>query len=201
MQKQPTAIAPPSATSNTGPVLSELAERAARHHGQSIESWLACADVLLEARGLAGHGEWLPFLEHAGIKKWTAQRMLRIAGFGLKRCTVHHLGGIGATIECLAANPEGVGALVVLLGHADDLREQIAVREANLSPEERVRLDEALADLREIRRLKRELNGWQSKHAVAQRERNRLRREDRRRDDEIYKLNSKKAFLAATGGA
>ena len=34
---------------------------------------------LIEARAQCQHGEWLPFLEAAGIKEWTGQRMIRYA--------------------------------------------------------------------------------------------------------------------------
>ena len=194
MQNDDTTVAQPSATSsNTGPVLAELAERAARHYSRSTESWLACADVLLEARGLAGHGEWLPFLAQAGIPARTAQRMIRLARAGIEMRHVTHLGGIATTLELLAAYPGSVAELVALDQQAEELREQIAIREANMSPEERVLWEEALADLREIRRLKRELNGWQSKHAEAQRENKALRRHHKELDKEIAALTAEVA--------
>ena len=49
--------------------------------------------MLAEARGLASHGEWGPFLKQADVPVRTAQRMLKIAGAGLKCDTVSHLGG------------------------------------------------------------------------------------------------------------
>ena len=90
-------------TSNSETILGELAERAGRLHGQSVVAWIDAANLLLEARKVAEHGEWLPFLEHAGIPRRTAQRMLRIAEAGLKSDTVSRLGGIRATLQYLAA--------------------------------------------------------------------------------------------------
>ena len=86
---------------NKTPILTELAERAARAYGQSIESWVRAAYVLLEAREIANHGEWLNLLEHAGIPDRTAQNMLRMAKAGLKYETVSDLGGIRATRDFL----------------------------------------------------------------------------------------------------
>ena len=38
-------------------------------------------DDLIEARAQCQHGEWLPFLEAAGIKEWTTgQRMMQVCG-------------------------------------------------------------------------------------------------------------------------
>ena len=100
MRNQAKHIAPPGATSNTQVVLTELAERAARHYCRSTESWLACATVLLEARKIANHGEWLPFLRHAGIPERTARDMLTIVRSGAKSATVADL-GIRRTLELI----------------------------------------------------------------------------------------------------
>ena len=80
------------AASNSGAVLIELAERAGRHYGRSVEEWFKCANVLLQARELAVHGEWADFLAHAGIPRSTAARMLRLARVGVQMCHVTHLG-------------------------------------------------------------------------------------------------------------
>ena len=84
MRDQPTPIAPPGATSNAGPILVELAERAERHHTNSGRSWLRCAAVLFEARAIAGHGGWTSFLRDAGIRPRTASRMLDFARAGIQ---------------------------------------------------------------------------------------------------------------------
>ena len=93
-------------TSNSEIILGELAERAGRLYGKSVVAWIDTAYLLLEARKVAEYGEWLPFLEHAGIPLRTAQRMLRIAEAGHKSDTVSRLGGIRATLQCLAAGEE-----------------------------------------------------------------------------------------------
>ena len=59
--------------------------------------------MLLEARKVAEHGEWAPFLEQAGIPERTARRMLRIARAGFNSVTVTELGGIRAALEFIAA--------------------------------------------------------------------------------------------------
>ena len=70
--------------SNSGAVLTELAQRASMLHRKSVESWLACAEVLLEARAVASHGEWSGFLREAGIPQRTARRMLTYARCGIE---------------------------------------------------------------------------------------------------------------------
>ena len=87
---------------NRIPILNELAERAARAYGQSLDNWVRAAYVLREAREVAEHGEWSQFLEHAGIPERTARNMLRIARAGLKTETVSVLGGIRAALDYLA---------------------------------------------------------------------------------------------------
>ena len=84
MQNYHTTIAPPSATSNAGPILAELAERARGHYDQSTASWLKAAAVILEARKIAQHGDWAAFLRDAGIPARTASRMLGFARIGIQ---------------------------------------------------------------------------------------------------------------------
>ena len=72
------------AASNSGAVLAELARRASTLHSKSVDSWLACAEVLLEARAVASHGEWSGFLREAGIPQRTARRMLTYARCGIE---------------------------------------------------------------------------------------------------------------------
>ena len=84
MRDQPTPIAPPGATSNAGPILVELAERAGRHYSNSGRSWLRCAAVLAEARPIVEHGGWALFLHDAGIRARTASRMLDFARTGIQ---------------------------------------------------------------------------------------------------------------------
>ena len=101
MQNPSTSNEHPGATSNAGPILSELAERAGRHYGQSTAAWLKCAAVLLEAREIAGHGDWMPFLRDAGIPARTASRMLDFARTDIQ---IGHLADLTRTeIDALIA--------------------------------------------------------------------------------------------------
>ena len=88
--------------SNTRAILAELAERASALHRRSIESYIECGRVLLEAREVADHGQWGEFLHQAGIPERTAQRMTRLARAGIKPDTVSDLGGIRATLDAIA---------------------------------------------------------------------------------------------------
>ena len=89
--------------SNVVAILDELAARAARYHLQHIDAWLACAAVLAQAREIADHGDWLPFLKEAGIGERTAQRMLRVHRAGFKSDIVTDLGGVTSALDYLDA--------------------------------------------------------------------------------------------------
>ena len=119
MQHDNTSVAQPSATSNTGPVLDQLAKWVAVQYSRSIEPWLVCADLLLEARGIAGHGEWLPFLAQAGIPARTAQDMLSVARAGIKSATVAHL-GVAGTLRALRHTSDDLIAFVKEHGGSAD---------------------------------------------------------------------------------
>ena len=58
--------APPNDRRNSAAVLADLAGRAGKLYRRSSEDWLACANLLLEARKVCPHGEWSAFLEDAG---------------------------------------------------------------------------------------------------------------------------------------
>ena len=88
---------------NSKAMLAKLAERAGQQYQDSVDAWCGAAEFVLEARKIAGHGEWLPFLEAAGIGERTAQRMLLIAEAGLKSDIVTDLGGIAKACEFIAA--------------------------------------------------------------------------------------------------
>jgi hypothetical protein len=62
-------------------------------------------NALIEARALVAHGEWLPFLEQAGVKERRARQYMQLARSGLKSATVADLGGIRAALEWLAMLP------------------------------------------------------------------------------------------------
>ena len=71
--------APPNDRPNSAAVLVDLCERAGKFYRRSSEDWLACANLLQEAKKVCPHGEWSVFLEDAGIPQRTARRMLAFA--------------------------------------------------------------------------------------------------------------------------
>ena len=77
-------------------------KRYERASAEAVDAYLEAGRLLAEAKEAADHGEWLPFLEAAGVKARTAQRMMRLSGSGLTCATVAHLGGVGATDRFLA---------------------------------------------------------------------------------------------------
>jgi hypothetical protein len=70
------------------------AMNAASH--EAAERALEAGALLIEAKAECGHGDWLPFLERAGLHERQAQRLMRLAGSGLKSDTVSDLGIRGA---------------------------------------------------------------------------------------------------------
>ena len=84
--------APPNDRPNSAAVLVDLAERAGKLYRRSSEDWLACANLLLEARKVCPHGEWSIFQEDAGIPQRTARRMLAFAMAGVQNGHVAVLG-------------------------------------------------------------------------------------------------------------
>ena len=144
--------------SNTERTLTDLAKRAGNLYKRSLTDWMACADVLLEARAVAQHGEWLPFLDEAGVPPRTAQRMIRIADSGLQMRHVTHLGGVTATLDLLVGEPEKIEELVSLCAELDELHEREGIILESATPEQRERIDEALANLVTIKGLKAQLN-------------------------------------------
>lgn len=67
----------------------------------SIAKALEAGALLVQAKDACSHGEWLPFLERAGVPERKAQRLIRLARSGLKSDTVSDLGGIRATLDWL----------------------------------------------------------------------------------------------------
>ena len=65
-----------------------------RAQAEAIQAYLDCGAALNEAKAACGHGEWLPWLEDAGIPERTAQRMMKLAGADWKSDTVSDVGGI-----------------------------------------------------------------------------------------------------------
>ena len=73
-----------STGSNSDAILAELAERTAKLFRRSTADALACGYLLLQAREIADHGAWLPFLRDAGIPPRTARRMIAFARAGVE---------------------------------------------------------------------------------------------------------------------
>ena len=85
--------------------LTGLAERTRRHwrehtrtRRESIAAFIKMGALLAEAHGEVERGEWLPYLERAGISKRTAQRAIRLFRSGLSADEVAVRGGIGAVL-------------------------------------------------------------------------------------------------------
>ena len=110
------------AGSNAGAVLAELAERARQSYSDSVKAWVATAYVLAEAREIATHGQWTPFLAEAGIPPRTARRMLQLARAGIKTVTVTDLGGIKSTLGLLSSDPAIVREAETIRAEIADLR-------------------------------------------------------------------------------
>lgn len=85
-----------------------LASKAA--HQQSVEKAMEAGRHLHAAKAHCQHGEWLPFLERAGIHERQAQRLIKLAQACLKPDTVSDLGGIKAALQYASRRilpPEG----------------------------------------------------------------------------------------------
>lgn len=80
-----------AAESNTRLTLDDLAARARGKYQRSNREWLECAGLMLHAREVAKHGEWLGFLRDAGIPRRTASRMLDFARADIQMGHVAHL--------------------------------------------------------------------------------------------------------------
>lgn len=89
--------------------LADMAERVKDATAQSadaekaaIERALEAGRLLLEAKSECRHGQWLLFLERAGVPERKAQRFMKLARSGLKSDTVSDLGGVRAALAYLA---------------------------------------------------------------------------------------------------
>jgi hypothetical protein len=85
----------------------------------AIDRVLDAGAMLVEAKGACKHGDWLPFLERAGVKERRARQYMQLARSGLKSATVADLGGVRASLEWLATlppPPQSNHHLVVTLG-------------------------------------------------------------------------------------
>src|SRR3954471_6845333 len=63
---------------------------------EAAERALQAGRLLIEAKGECRHGDWLPFLDKAGIHERQARRLMQLARSGLKSDTVSDLGIKGA---------------------------------------------------------------------------------------------------------
>ena len=128
--------------SNRLPVLAEDIRRA--HDAAQTAATLAAGKAieaghaLAEAKGLIGHGGWLPFLADAGVPERTAQRYMTLARSGLKSDIVSDLGGITAALRFLGLRQRAGDALnraaeELEAGDADGLAAGIASLEVAIA--------------------------------------------------------------------
>jgi hypothetical protein len=89
----------------------ELIAGACAAHMDSINKALEAGQHLVEAREECKHGEWLPFLERAGIHERQARRLMQVARSGLKSDTVSDLGGIKGALDFLSKREKAAKAL------------------------------------------------------------------------------------------
>ncbi|MGR3804813.1 DUF3102 domain-containing protein [Marinibacterium profundimaris] len=82
--------------------LADLHSEIQTHNVAAAEKAIAAGRLLTEAKALAGHGTWLPFLAEAGIPDRTAQNYMRLWRSGLNAPLVADLGGIRAALSFLA---------------------------------------------------------------------------------------------------
>ena len=92
-------------------VIAEAHREAVELARDSIKRAMDAGAALVEAKALAGHGGWLPFLERAGIAERTAQRYMRLASSGLEPDTVSDLGGVVGALRFLSVRQQAVDAL------------------------------------------------------------------------------------------
>src|SRR4051794_10417203 len=81
---------------------------------EAAERALQAGRLLIEAKGECRHGDWLPFLERAGIHERQARRLMQLARSGLKPDTVSDLGIKGA-LELLAKRTPAKNGTVLMV--------------------------------------------------------------------------------------
>ena len=112
--------------SNSGHILAELAERTAKLFRRSTADALACGYLLLQAREIADHGAWLPFLRDAGIPARSAQRLMRVAeyvGDDQDRDDILSHLGVTRTLEFLRARDRATATWLAACKAEPDNRE------------------------------------------------------------------------------
>jgi hypothetical protein len=69
-------------------------------HRESVGRAIEAGQRLVAAKAECNHGDWLPFLERAGVNERKAQRYIKIVSSNLESDTVSDL-GIGGTLRFL----------------------------------------------------------------------------------------------------
>lgn len=105
--------------------LADLAERIREASAAMNASAIAAAEkaiesgrLLIEAKAECRHGEWLPFLERAGVAERQAQRLMQLGRSGLKPDTVSDL-GIKAALALAGRRQLPTGDDVLMLTSRD----------------------------------------------------------------------------------
>ncbi|PBB21144.1 hypothetical protein CK219_00450 [Mesorhizobium sp. WSM4313] len=76
----------------------ELSAAADMAERSSIIKAMDAGQMLVNAKAACQHGDWLPFLDRAGINERRARRLIQLARSGLESDTVSDLGGFGAAL-------------------------------------------------------------------------------------------------------
>ena len=97
-------------TSENLPALDALADRINTEHAAchsamqtGLEHAIEAGRLLIEAKAECPHGDWLPFLEMAGVHERQARRLMQLARSGLKADTVSE-NPVPAHLRFLEAN-------------------------------------------------------------------------------------------------
>ena len=148
--------------------LQSLADKASTLHGRSLALWRECADVVLQAKTEAKHGQWRAFLKEAGISEPTARRMVRVAERGLSLAFIEAAGGIVRALEYLDAYDEAMkwytASLAVPMSEDDHGLLLQARPDGPVSVGRWLDFGEALAT--ENREKANELCPWQMRHVT-----------------------------------
>ena len=103
----------PQRLSNLAGATQAALERYKRADAERIAAALDAGALLNDAKAAAGHGQWLPYLDHLGVRERTVQRWMRLAKAGVKSATVaDFFGGLTLADDALAEFdwPAGVAA-------------------------------------------------------------------------------------------
>jgi len=164
----------------------------------TIEKALEAGHLLIEAKERCKHGEWLPFLDRAGVHQRTSQRFMTLAASGLEIRHVSDLGGIRAALEHIA----GVRKEAEERERDTELRAEIMVVEIEIAAQnvEIAELEEQLSRLKarikffEDHKVLYDKGSWQ---AVFDLDEERIRNLERQKEDiqaDIRSLNGSVAY-------